>query len=166
MAQRFALRYPDRVTHLVLADTSVPRQARAATNRRAARIIALLPSRLVRWLLRGFGGKAIKGVDPTGFWTHYTAEVVAGLGAEDLAARYRAAADFDAGPVLDGRPLAGRTLLLESDDDPIVRKEAADALRAAFPGSTVHVFKGGGHAPSILHPDEYAQMIASFLERP
>jgi pimeloyl-ACP methyl ester carboxylesterase len=166
LAQRFALRYPGRVTHLVLADTSVPRPARAAKNRRAARIIAILPSRLVRWLLRGLGGKAMKGVDPTGFWTHYTAEVVAGLGAEDLAAHYRAAADLDAGPVLDGRPLASRTLLLESDDDPFVRKAAAQALREAFPGANLHVFRGGGHAPSILRPDEYAHVIASFLARP
>lgn len=166
VAQRFALRHPDRVSRLILADTSVPRAARAATNRRAARIFAVLPSGLVCWLLRGLGGKAMKGVDPTGFWTRYTAEVVAGLGAEDLAARYRAAADFDAGPVLDGKALVERTLLLESDDDPIVRREAAAALRRAFPGAALHVFKGGGHAPSILRPDEYAQVIAAFLARP
>ena len=69
VAQRFAFRYPDRVTRLILADTSIPRKARAATNRRAARLIAVLPTGLVRWLLRGLGNQAMNGVEPGAFWT-------------------------------------------------------------------------------------------------
>lgn len=166
LAQRFALRYPDRVTHLVLADTSVPRPDRAAANRRAARIIAVLPSRLVRWLLRQLSSRAMRGNDPSGFWAQYTAEVVAGLSADDLASRYRVAADLDAGPTLDGRAFAQRTLLLESDDDPIVRKEAARALREAFPGAALHVFHKGGHSPAIRYPEQYAKVLADFFARP
>ncbi len=165
VAQRFALQYPNRVTHLVLADTSIPRPERAMKNRRAARFIAVLPSGLVRLLLRQLGGKAMKGTDPDGFWANYTAEIVASLGAEDLAARYRAAADFDASPAIEGRAFASRTLLIESDDDPIVGKAAARALREAFPGAAVHVFHEGGHAPAILCPDLYAQVIASFIQK-
>jgi pimeloyl-ACP methyl ester carboxylesterase len=47
VAQRFALRYPDRVSQLILADTSVPRPERAAANRRAARLFPILPARLL-----------------------------------------------------------------------------------------------------------------------
>lgn len=165
VAQHFALRYPERVTHLILADTSVPRPSRAMKNRRAARLVAALPSSVVRWLLRRFGKRAMKHADPDGFWAHYTAEVVASLGSEDLAARYRAAADLDASPAIAGRAFAPRTLLLESDDDPIVGQAAARALREAFPAATRHVFHESGHAPFIVCPELAAQVIASFIRK-
>lgn len=166
VAQRFALRYPDRVSQLILADTSVPRPERAAANRRAARLIAILPARLLRWLLRQLSLRAIGGGEAGGFWTQYLDEAVAGVSAAELAARYRVAADFDAGPALNGQGLARPVLLIESDDDPIVTQAATQALRAAFPTAATHVFHRGGHAPAILCPDDYARAIASFVAHP
>lgn len=163
LAQRFATHYPDRVTHLVLADTSVARPERAATNRRAARIFAWLPSGVVRWLLRGLCRRSLAQDDNTGFWTRYTADVVAGLDAVDLASRYCVAADLDAGPILDGSSFAVRTLLVESDDDPIVQKAAAHALRQKFVGAARYVFHKGGHAPAIRYPQQYAEIVSAFL---
>ena len=163
LAQRLAMCFPDRITHLVLADTSVARPERAAANRRAGRVFARLPSGVVRWLLRGFSRRALAQDDGAGFWTQYTADVVAGFAAADLAWRYRVAADLDAGPIIDGSQFASRTLLVESDDDPIVRKVAARALAQVFAGAARYVFHNGGHSPAIRYPDLYAQVVSAFL---
>lgn len=165
LAQRFVVRYPDRVSHLVLADTSVPRRQRASANRRAARLFAVLPGFCTRFLLRSLSARAMRDDDPRGFWAQYTAEVVATLSSADLASRYRVAADLDAGPALAGGAFTSRTLLLESDDDPLVNVAAARALQEAFCGAARHVFHQGGHSPAIRYPTQYAQVLTDFLTR-
>jgi pimeloyl-ACP methyl ester carboxylesterase len=59
--------------------------------------------------------------------------------------------------------LAGKILIIESDDDPAVRAPERAHLRAMVPGAEVRTFQGTGHITALVQPDEFVSAVEGFL---
>lgn len=162
LAQVLARRAPGRVRALVLSHTSSPQGAGAAATM-SLRMLGMLPARAIRALLDKRLGKMMDAADP--FHHEAFRAGLARLTKRDLMARMRLAADLQANRFaaadLDG--FTGRTLILESDDDPMIAEAARSALHDLHPGAEVHRFHGTGHLSSILKPEEYGERVIRFL---
>lgn len=55
------------------------------------------------------------------------------------------------------------TLLLFGSYDVLVPAGAAEAIRCLTPHAHVRTIQGAAHAPFISHPDEFTQVVSSFL---
>ncbi len=55
-------------------------------------------------------------------------------------------------------------LLISSDDDPTVPAPLTRQLRDTYPKADVHRFKSGGHFPYLTRPDEYSDVLRTFLK--
>ena len=60
--------------------------------------------------------------------------------------------------------MSGRVLIVEADDDPIVKSGSRDTLKSLYPGAAVHTFEDTGHMAALLRPVEYAEVIREFLD--
>jgi pimeloyl-ACP methyl ester carboxylesterase len=167
VAQCLVRRHPGRVRHLVLSHTFVLRPEAAGKFRASI----LLGSAFPRWLFRAAMRARLRSV----------LAPLRRAGRVDEAERLvRAAVDGGAltaehvtrynrwmlqslseGPG-DGGPTR-RVLIIESDDDPVIRPRERAALRASFPGAAVRTFTGAGHATSLVYPREVAEAISTFL---
>jgi len=162
LAQVLLRAAPGRVDSLVLSHTAPP-SGSAGAAALVSGIVATMPAGLVRALLRRRLGGVLRDADP--FYRACFAEGLGRLGKRDLAARLRAGAGFAARRFaandLDG--WRGRVLIIEADDDPMIAAPSREALRALYPGAARHLFRGTGHATSILRPEEYNAVVAGFL---
>lgn len=101
------------------------------------------------------------------FWETYFDEMIASLTKADWISRYKVKVDIDETSRFacdDLKQWPGRILILEGDNDPIVRAPARQALAALYPQARTRVFQGTGHAASIAKVDEYSSMIKDFLK--
>ena len=57
------------------------------------------------------------------------------------------------------------TLILHGDADRIVPVESSRWLASQIPTSSLHVFTGAGHVPTMTRPVEVANAINQFFER-
>jgi pimeloyl-ACP methyl ester carboxylesterase len=164
LAQQLVRRHPERVRALVLSHTSPPQPSwgRAALIRIVTR---LLPERQYRALFRRRLRVAFVEGDP--FWLHYFDATVAGLAKSDLASKLLLTSQFlqlRYSPT-DLEHWAGRVLIVDANDDPLMPAHVRDALRHLYPQAQVHTFSGTGHSAAILHPEAYAEVISKFLLR-
>ena len=58
-----------------------------------------------------------------------------------------------------------RVLIIESDNDPVVRGNERAHLRALHPDAWVHTFSGAGHIAPLVEPHAFADTVERFLER-
>lgn len=65
----------------------------------------------------------------------------------------------------DLRDWPGKVLIIESDDDPAIGPHDRALLRSTYPHAQVHTCRDGGHASSILKPEEFFSIVRSFLNR-
>ncbi|HUD70968.1 MAG TPA: alpha/beta fold hydrolase [Dongiaceae bacterium] len=162
LAQALARRAPGRVGALVLSHTSAP-QGQGAAAAMSVRMLGMLPARGIRALLDRRLGRMLDAADP--FHHEAFRAALARLTKRDLMARMRLAEDLQASRFaaadLDG--FSGRTLIVESDDDPMIAEAARSALRDLHPGAEVHRFHGTGHLSTILRPEEYNERVIRFL---
>ena len=56
-----------------------------------------------------------------------------------------------------------RVLILEGDDDRMVRAADREELKRVYPDAQVHTFRGTWHAASLMKPGEYLSVLRSFL---
>jgi pimeloyl-ACP methyl ester carboxylesterase len=168
LAQVFTRRHPDLVSKLVLSHTYPPVSARAHRVTPAMRMFKVLPMFLVKKMLRD----RMIGILPSKPSPELL--LVAAQVRETVDTRLtRQAAlntfyrmmDFDnqafSPADMDGWP--GKTLIMLASDDPTTPESLRKALLDLYPGARLHLFKGSGHATSILESNEYIQVLESFL---
>jgi pimeloyl-ACP methyl ester carboxylesterase len=168
LAQVFTRRHPDLVSKLVLSHTYPPVSSRAHRVTPAMRMFKVLPMFLVKKMLRD----RMIGILPSKPSPELL--LVAAQVRETVDTRLtRQAAlntfyrmmDFDGqsfSPAdLDG--WHGQTLIMLASDDPTTPESLRKALLDLYPGARLHLFKGSGHATSILESGEYIQVLESFL---
>jgi pimeloyl-ACP methyl ester carboxylesterase len=161
LAQALVRRAPERVSSMVLSHTGGPDGRR----RRGAGVIGLLPGPLVRAMLNARLGRTLTAADP--FWRRFFQEAIVRLTKADIMSRVRIQAEFSAA-VHAPEDLAdwpGRVLIVEADDDPLIRQAQGERLRALYPRSETYRFRGTGHAAAILEPDAYANVLIRFFNQ-
>lgn len=168
VAQSFLLRFPERVSRVVLSATGPPDPRRARVNERFLRLVPFLPMRAVRSLFRLGIRKLMKRVPPDREpWLRFYTQAVDGLTRERLRSLYRVSIDFDRGysdrvTALETWP--GEMLLIEGTEDRVASKKSRDALKAAYPRARVETLEGAGHAMSLERPVEWQDAVTRFLK--
>jgi pimeloyl-ACP methyl ester carboxylesterase len=168
VAQSFLLRFPERVSLVVLSATGPPDPRRARTNERFLRLLRFLPMGFVRSLLR-FGIKRLMKRVPRDreLWLRFYSQAADGLNRERLRNLYRLSIDFDRGyseriAALESWP--GEMLLIEGSEDRVASKRSRDALKAAFPRARVETLEGAGHGMSLERPEQWRDAVTRFLK--
>lgn len=175
VAQCLARRAPSRVRALVLAHAFVPRADDAWKFRLAHLVLRMLPAGAIHGLLRRRVNNVIvrplqeAGHQDLDMWRAYFEGSGTALFSPDaLLAQQRCLRDAAIGSDLT-RPLsaalASRVLILQSDNDPVIRDKDRRALVARYPGAAVHTFAGTGHITPLLATDAYIAVIREFLSR-
>lgn len=158
LAQHFVRQRPQRVASLVLSHTGpVDPNAGPGLLQQAGHLPLIVQRawwkpRVTRWTTEGFQRE-------------YAVELLYSFSKEELVSRYRVYAGlgqqlFEPGD-LDEWP--GRSLIIESDDDPAISPERRAALKTLYPRAEVRTFAGAGHSTSTARPDEYAATIRDFV---
>jgi len=168
LAQVFVHRHPELVTRLVLSHTYPPVMRRARSVEPAVRLFRRLPMFMVKRMLR----QRMIGILPPRPSPELL--LISGQVRETVDTRltrqaalstYTRMMDFDRQAFtpsdLAGWP--GKTLIMLAEDDPTTPEDLRNELLALYPGAMVHLFKGSGHATSILESSEYIQVLDDFL---
>ncbi len=168
LAQVFVHRHPQRVTRLVLSHTYPPMVSRAGRVEPALRLFQILPMFLVKRLLsqRMIGILPPKPSPELLLIAAQVRETVeTRLTRQAALNTYSRMMDFDRQAYrpqdLEGWP--GKTLIMLAEDDPTTPESLRNQLIALYPGARVHLFKGSGHATSILESGEYLKVMEDFL---
>jgi 3-oxoadipate enol-lactonase len=175
VAQRLAARSPGRVEALALLSTdpggaaAVPAEPEVwerlidhsgTPRQQASRLISLLfPPALAPEIDRRFG--------------EVVAAARAGLRPEVLRAQELAMALWHMeGPLAsgEGAGIGGEVptppvLIAHGSEDVVIPAANVEPLAARWPGATVEVFEGGGHAFMAQEPQRLAELLVSFFDR-
>jgi pimeloyl-ACP methyl ester carboxylesterase len=54
-------------------------------------------------------------------------------------------------------------LIVESANDPLVKPQLREQLKALYPHAQVHSFADAGHFPYLNRPDAFTQLLRDFL---
>jgi maspardin len=159
VAQVFALRHPQRVETLFLANTFADPTPAQAKGRKPDELAAL-PAEQVKSevLARGLASPhaELKAV--------LQDQVGVRQPAENLKARIMGVAIAKPLPPL---PVPDqRIVLIECADDPVIGEPMRSALRARHPGAESHALPMGGHYPGVLNGDAYTAIIRNRLLGP
>lgn len=173
IAQEFVRSHPQRVRHLILANSYTPRCRTPQMCRLYAAVNPFMPAlylrTLKRWHLRALVSSTKR---EHSFWQ--------GLG-ELLYDRYlaqaskpallspvRALADFARYSHYGSRDLAdwpGRIMILESINDPGASESCRKSLNMLYPQATLHTLANSGHTPGYSMPVGISVLVDSFLQR-
>jgi 3-oxoadipate enol-lactonase len=171
LAQVFIHRHSDVMTRLVLSHTYPPVPSRARSVEPALRMFKILPMFLVKKMLRD----RMTGILPSKPSPELL--LIAAQVRETVDTRItRQAAlntflrmmDYDQqnfSPT-DLANWQGKTLIILAEDDPTTPEPLRKALINLYPGARLKLFKGSGHATSILESNEYIRVIEGFLDEP
>lgn len=165
VAQSFARRFPEHVQKLILAHGSGPSPERGRRTRRFLKLLPFLPMPLLRLATAAASSKLLPRETPErDFWKAHLTESFAGLTKKDLDARYRCILEYEDYRFSPEDLPSTPVLIIDSNDDPLVRPPDREALKALYQKARVHTFDGAGHVSSLLRREEYFRVIRSFVE--
>ena len=173
VAQYFVRRYPQQTRSLILSHTFVLTPKLAKPLWIAGKLFPMFPKRLFASILRIRLNKMLVSTlraakhPEAEFWRAYLEEAIASdllkevfihqnKSLLDLARQPRFTAD-------DLRAWPGKTLIIESDDDPAITARDRASLRSTYPNAQICTFRDAGHASSILKRAEVVSLIRSFI---
>ena len=159
IAQGFALRYPDRLSALLLCDTA-PRfgdvqfwATRIAAIREGG-LAAIADGIMERWFSPGFRQSQSDAL--AGWRNMFLRSPVDGYCATCATLR-----DTDLSDAIGG--ISTPTLVVCGDADGSTSVEQVRSTAAAIPGSRFEIVANAGHIPSIEQPAALAALFSSFL---
>ncbi len=156
IAQWVGVRHPARVRRMVIGNTfqdpvhqQSPEKLRAVEHRDAASVKADLLARL-----QASPDSEVKTVQLELIGQKQTAELVRSR----MLAVQRAVCVPPLG-ISDTQ-----LLLVDCDDDPLIKPQVRQAIREHYPRARCCTVEGGGHYPYILRPHDYNAAVGAFLE--
>jgi pimeloyl-ACP methyl ester carboxylesterase len=163
IAAEFAMRYPDRVSSLVLGCTMMKTEVRPGP-RGLAGLIYHLPQGLVRAVMRGRISTAAYGSAAPADAVASDIEVLAKdrFTMKGVRVQAEVIAKYATTPEAVAR-LAMPVLVLHGDEDQAVDVKHGRELAAAIPGSRLVIFEGAGHNYLVA---AHAASTATLLEFP
>lgn len=170
VAQCLASRHPGLVRDLILVQTFALGPADAWRFRFGLRLWNWIPDRVFRGLARYRIARVLLPVKrrSASRYERLLQQARAGIAAADspLALRRQNLCLLDSCvDFASTEPQApGRTLIIESDDDPIIRGRDRARLRALHPAAQLRSFSGTGHVIALAQPEAFAEAIESFLD--
>ncbi len=168
--QLFVRRCPERISHLVIANTTHPDPQYAKRLQARLPLLPLIPTVLLRYLAQK---RLAQYSNPShrktkGFYDAYLIEhSLYHTTRAWIANHYRLIIDFCTHVQFTPADLAawsGKILLVESEDD-LFPESTREALRALYPRAAVYRYgKGSGHSPAMDNEEEYRRMLEDFFE--
>jgi len=164
LAQTIARDYPQRVGHLVLMATTAG--APMFPGRLSALLKMVTPQRyLSRTFMASnaaslYGGELRRRPDLAIEYSRLTRAPTRAAYLQQLAA----IGQFSGWTFL--HRVRCPALVLNGDDDPLIRGINARLLAALLPNARLHVIKGGGHLFMLFSAGETARLIREFIETP
>ncbi|MGQ0660695.1 alpha/beta fold hydrolase [Sphingosinicella sp.] len=170
IAQCFARRHPGRIRRLVLSHSFVLRPSDAGKLRVAGFLLTRLPRAMTRRLLLGRIRKAIapvRAARPEVYARRLRdLEQAFDAGLIDIFAAQQVCMAESLRPRTDS--VSGDlppTLIIDSDNDPIIGARARAALRAAHPQAEHRSFAGAGHSSATIETGAFLATVREFLDR-
>ncbi|HEX8721013.1 MAG TPA: alpha/beta hydrolase [Pyrinomonadaceae bacterium] len=174
VAQAFFHRRRAQVEDLVLLSTGVPSRKVGTRTRALTRLMRLFPFPVMRGLLKLEISRHLDAPVPAEHaariadfrerLAHYFDHT---LTKRTLLSRVALAVDFNLNESYspeDLRGWPGRTLVVESNDDPMIPAEERRRLRETYPGALVCTFAGAGHMIPLLRLEELVGVVKAFLK--
>lgn len=168
LAQVFVHRHPGLVSRLVLSHTYPPVSDRAKSVEPVLRLFKILPMFLLKKMLRD-RMTGILPPRPTPELALIAAQiretVDTRLTRQAAINTFKRMIEFDQQPFSpsDLVDWPGKTLIMLAEDDPTTPKRLRNSLISLYPGASLHLFKGSGHATAILESQEYIQVMEEFF---
>lgn len=169
IAQCYVRRYPEHVASIVLANTSGPVWWAVPIWRFVRCVFFVMPFPVIKFVAKY---KAIAILRARTAEQRLQIDAMlkerfdSGLTKGDLCGLLRWLDDFHQRRFTneDLSGWEGRILILESNDDPGVPKPCREQLKRLYPRARVHMFDGGGHAPSLSHREEFFEVLKRFFQ--
>jgi len=167
VAQCFVRRHPQRVARMILSHTGAPNPKRVPWVRAALRVLPWFPFGLLRSAMKAKLRRLLSGLpNELQFWNEYFDETLPLFSRADLLAGYSRVLEWDRDwKFLPGdlNGWHGKTLILESDNDPMAPPAERARLHALYPAARTHRFHDTGHISGLAKPEEYVSVVRSFL---
>lgn len=175
VAQEYALRSQDRLTHLVLVDTAPSTVENEESIRRA--LAAGLPGIEEGWLRKLFEGRVGSNEEMREMWELLLPLYFEGPFDPFLPKEMAAQTYFHYethnyafsvnNPSYDVRARLGEirvpTLIICGGNDWITPLSTSQQIAAAIPSSVLEVFEQSGHFPMVEEPEKFISVLQSFL---
>jgi maspardin len=165
-AQYFVSKHPDHVERLVLANTFAPNDLIEEKNGTLGSLLPVLPEWLIMNTLRDSINNSIYPASGNNELVKaYLLEMSYGkMSKAQFIGRYRSVIDkFDPPNLADmGIP----TLIIESDNDPLVEPALRQQLKETYPTALVVTLENAGHFPYLSMPEEYTKILLQLLRSP
>lgn len=164
IAQCSVRRYGDRVRRLILVSTMPPGPLAPWLFDLRATLVSWYPAALVRWLtvLETLWLLSPPAEDKS-FWRFFLREKLEAVDVKAGAvAMARTMADYARNyefSAADLRSWDGEVLIIDSDDDPVVRTAWREALRSLYPQARTHTVNGLGHGFPYTHPMSLVKVL-------
>ena len=166
LAQCFVRRHPNKVSRLILANTTYPSRAYAGHARRNLMLLTVLPWALIQ---RAALTRLLKLLAPPAqerdfWWSYFDQQFSDRIDKKLLLSLERCMLDFSLNYRFKPGDLAGgQVLIVESDTDPFFKDRVI--LKALYPNAKVHTFLGAGHVPAFSRRDQFNSVVRSFLQK-
>jgi pimeloyl-ACP methyl ester carboxylesterase len=164
LAQYFLQQHPDKLDKLVLGNTFPPNHILKAENEGLRKWVPFIPEWVI---MRGFRKNASEKVVPSSenspLVEAYLHEQYSGyMRKKQFIGRMDVVLDYYE-PKLSSTHTSIPTLIIDSDNDPLIKPELQQELKELYPGATVFTFEGTGHFTYLNRPIQYVNVLKGFL---
>jgi pimeloyl-ACP methyl ester carboxylesterase len=162
LAQLFAIRHPERIDHVFIANSLSDPSPFKSQQPPPWQILAMPVSALRKVMgdrIRSWSANDERLAPLVELLLH---QLNKGIPGRSLKARVLTLLKSDNLPLL---PIPdSRITIIDSDDDPLIPETARAEVRRRYPGARHCRFKYGGHFPYVVRPDDYTAQIRANLE--
>lgn len=158
LAQYLAAAHPERIDSLVLANTFPPNDIIAADYQTIGRILPYTPEWLIMAVMRAnYRHSVYPTSENSELVLAFLREISYQMSKANVLGRYRAVIEPFTPPAAD-LPI----LIIESDNDPLVKPELRRQLKETYPQAAVHTLASAGHFPYLNQAALYTQLLEDF----